>query len=343
MKLLIVNCIPEHQGWTPIQHLVSLAARLLEAEVVNLPGTHPSWTRKALAVIHPRRRSARASQSCLFVGAGAADLVKIANIAQWRHRFGFLSAWIIDSFWVDHMPRVIRLARPFDHFFVTSLEDVDTWRRVTRTPTTWLPWGSDVLDFGGQNQQRPWDLTRVGRQPPQWEDDQAAASAAEALGIRYRGRPQSAGLSTLQNFGLMMEAYRNTKYTLAFSNLVNSEMYTHPTRDYLTGRWVDSLACGSTVAGVSPRGTSALQLLWPGATLEFGSIERRHGLEVMASALQTWTPRQAESNYCMALQKLDWRWRLKIIAQMLPSMPRTLTEELTKLESRIGDCSGVIQ
>jgi hypothetical protein len=233
----------------------------------------------------------------------------------------------------------IRLRNPFDHIFVTSLEDVDQWRQLTGANTTWLPWGTDALRLGQGGAQRDWDLMRVGRQPPEWEDDIAAAAAANSLGIRYRGRPDSSGLNALQNEKLMMNAYGASKFTLAFSNAVNRDPNNHPTREYLTGRWVDALASGSIVAGVAPRGVNTDGLLWAGATLELGGVRRNEGLQVVAAALKRWTPQIAAANYQMALKRLDWRWRFKALAEVCGIRSAPLTLDLQLLEERIADAA----
>jgi hypothetical protein len=334
--LLIVNATHHDRGWSPIQHMVEIAGELFECEVVATETRKVSKTAKISSVFRQRIRNGAGDETCLLVCAGPSDLWAILNIENWRNRFRYLAAWVIDSFWLDHIPRSIRLRNPFDHFFVTSLEDVDLWRKITGVATTWLPWGTDALRLGQGGAHRNWDLMRVGRQPSEWEDDLDAAVAAESLGIRYRGRPDSNGLNTLQNQKLMMRAYGATKFTLAFSNAVNRDPNNHPTREYLTGRWVDSLACGSTVAGIAPRGPNTDGLLWAGATLELGSVRRSEGLQAVAAALRQWTPDIAATNYQMALKRLDWRWRFKVLAEVCGIRPAPLTLELQLLEERIA-------
>ena len=335
--MLIIDCIPEARGWSPIRHMVALAAELLGADVLTVDHRHPSTPAKLLAIARGRNAAGAAGEQCLMVCVAPGDLLKLLRVADWRRRFRLLTAWVIDSFWLDHIPLSIRTNNPFDHFFVTSLEDVPGWRKLTGVPTTWLPWGADALRLGSIAQQRPWDVTRVGRQPPQWEDDAAAVAAAEKLGIVYQGRPPSHNLNTLENQRLLMNVYRSSKYVLAFSNSVNREKYTHPTSEYLTGRWVDSLACGAVVAGVAPRSESTAELLWPGATLELGGIERDPGLQVLADAIKQWTAATALRNGAAALRKLDWRWRLKVVADTFGVRSTQLETELAQLQERATD------
>jgi hypothetical protein len=334
--LLIVNAITHDRGWSPIQHMVAIAGELFDCEVVPADTRRPSTTTKILSVLRQRPRNGASDETCLLICKGPADLLALLNMENWRNRFRYLAAWIIDSFWLGHIPRSIRLRNPFDHIFVTSLEDVDLWRQATGVATTWLPWGADALRLGNGGSHRDWDLMRVGRQPSEWEDDRNAALAAESLGIRYRGRPDSGDLNALQNQTLMMSAYAATKFTLAFSNAVNRDPNNHPTREYLTGRWVDSLACGSIVAGIAPRGPNTDGLLWAGATLELGSVRRSEGLGVVAAALRQWTPDIAAANYQMALKRLDWRWRFKTLAEVYGIRAAPLTLELQLLEERIA-------
>ena len=145
------------------------------------------------------------------------------------------------------------------------------------------------------------------------------------------------GWTTLQNQKLMMNAYGATKFTLAFSNAVNRDPNNHPTREYLTGRWVDSLACGSVVAGIAPRGTNTDGLLWSGATLELGSVRRSEGLQIVAAALRQWTPDVAAENHRMALKRLDWRWRFDALADVCGITALPLKLELKLLGERIAE------
>jgi hypothetical protein len=333
--MLIVNCVPEDRGWTPIQYMVTKAALMLEAEVIAMDHRMPSRLTQALSILNRRNQHA-GEELCLMVCAGPGDLLKILQVADWRKRFKFIAAWIIDSFWTTHISSILRFANPFDQFFVTSIEDVGLWKEITGVPTSWLPWGADVLGWGRMVAERPWDLTRVGRQPPEWEDDAQTLQDAHGLGIRFRGRPPGAGLTTLENQRCLTDAYGDSKYILAFSNSVNPEIYTHPTRQYLTGRWVDSLGCGATVAGIRPRSETADELLWPGATLEFPSVRRHEGLEMLAEVLASWNPGIAANHYHMALQKLDWRWRFEMLATSFRISPATLAKELGLLKDKIS-------
>jgi hypothetical protein len=314
--------------------MIALAAELFEASVLNVTDHHPGFMAQVASVLR-RRTKGDYRESCLLVGPGPGDLKKILNIPGWRNRFGVTGAWIIDSFWVDHIPKVLRLSNPFDYIFVTLQEDVEIWKRATGAKIVWLPWGSDALRLGSCSAHRAWDITRVGRQPPEWEEDIVASREAKSLGINYRCRPASDGVNTLQNQRLMMDVYADTKYVLAFSNAANPEPYTHPIRQYLTGRWVDGLSAGSVLAGIPPQGDSARALLWSEATLDLGTVRREEGLQALAAALRDWTPQLALKNHSMALKALDWRWRFQTLAETLGLSCDRLDNEIKLLRERI--------
>jgi hypothetical protein len=334
--MLIVNCVPQDRGWTPVHYMLSMAAQMLQAEMVTIDYYRkPSRLAQALSVLK-RREPNSGQELCLMVCAGPGDLLKILRIAEWRKRFKFIAVWIVDSFWTTHISSFARFSNPFDQCFVTTIEDVGLWKQITGVPTTWLPWGADVLGFEGMTAAREWDVTRIGRQPPEWSDDSETAKASAHLDMRFRGRPSVPDLTNIENQRFLMGIYANSKYILAFSNVVNPEIYTHPTRQYLTGRWVDSLGCGATVAGIRPRSETVDELLWPEATLEFPSVLRSEGLEVLAGAIGNWNPQIAAHNYHMALQKLDWRWRFDTLANYFRINPGVLAKELVLLRDRIA-------
>lgn len=331
--MLIVYLVPDGPGWNPITYMVSLAKELLEAELLVLDSKMPNLLGQ-LETLVLRRENKECGESCLLICGSPTALLSLFLIKNWRKRFRYIAAWVIDSFWINSIPRVIRLSRPFDQLFVTTEEDVPAWTQMMRTPTTWLPWGADVLRLGGNDPERIWDLTRVGRQPPEWDNDLVTQQSCLERKLRFHGRPEEFNNAS-RNQETLMRHYRQTKFLLAFSSAVNPTNYTHPSREYLTGRWVDALACGSIVAGIAPKEPSIDRLLWSGATLELGTVGRENGLRVITEAVQNWKPEQAERNYRQALERLDWRWRFTVIADAFKESPKRLNHELQLLRHKI--------
>jgi hypothetical protein len=253
----------------------------------------------------------------------------------WRERYGKLVAWVFDSFWTDHIPKFARIARAFDHVFVTEMEDLDTWRKKVSAPVEWLPWGSDVLRLGSDKPMRRLDLLRIGRQPSEWDDDQSSALACQSSGMSFQGRPPMLSDAS-ENQRSLMEFLGNSKFTLAFSNLVSPSTQTHHSREYITGRWTDALGAGAIVAGVPPRSETVRSLLWEKALLDLGTVKRNEGLELIAQAVREWTPERARLNYLKSLERLDWRWRFKTIVDALGVSSRPLEVELASLTQLIN-------
>lgn len=238
-NVVILYNRPLSSGWHPITYMVNLAAELFDADLVTQTLRHQdmSSTLRKLSCF----RRPRGIEPCLFICRTPMDLNMVSTIVQWYRRFNRIVVWVIDSFLHETIPWIARLARPYDAFFVTHLEDMQPWTRATRRPVQWLPWGADVLRLGSDNPQRSCDLLRVGRQPASWNDDRRTESLFRDASIRFRGRPpffDHAGEAQSQ----LMKHYADTRFTLAFSNSVDSRPYTHQTRQYITGRWSDALA-----------------------------------------------------------------------------------------------------
>jgi hypothetical protein len=255
-------------------------------------------------------------------------------VPDWRRSFSRVVAWVFDSFWTNWIPPWATATRIFDHVFVTEREDLHTWRRKIHAPVDWLPWGSDVLNLGSSNPARDIDLLRFGRQPKEWDDDLANERVCQSSGINFHGRPQSLSDATDNERGLM-GMLSQAKFALAFSNRVSPNPQTHPTREYITGRWTDALAAGATVVGVPPRSDSVQSILWPGALADVGTVNQTEGLKVIDSMVRAWNPDCARHNYIRSLETLDWRLRFKTLAEALDVHSLRLDTELARLTKAI--------
>ena len=65
-------------------------------------------------------------------------------------------------------------------------------------------------------------------------------------------RTSSIVLDATDNERGLMGMLSKTKFTLAFTNRVGLNAQTYPKREYITGRWTDSLASGAIIDGISP-------------------------------------------------------------------------------------------
>jgi len=326
--LQVVYVAPGSPGYHCVYYMARLAAELLGGELVVLRPRNIALIHKVMTIL-PRGGD---GVDCLLISPSPADLSSILQFTNWRQKYRMLIAWVFDSFWTENIPRFARWTRVFDQICITEQEDLDTWSRVVHAPVEWLPWGSDVLRLGSDNPSRQFDLLRFGRQPLQWDDDLVTARGCDARGMTFHGRPPFQQ-DAIDNELSLMNSLRNTKFALAFSNRVSPTPQTHPVREYLTGRWTDALAAGAIVAGIPPRSGSVTSLLWPEALLDLGTVDQCGGLEVITCALRDWTPARATLNYLKSLERLDWRWRFKKLAEHFGIQSEGLEKELADLSS----------
>ncbi len=336
-SLQVVYVDPGGEGYHCVLYMARLAAELLHGELIVVSPQMPALADQLGGVLWPRKKS---NSTCLLICPAPGALSSILHLLSWRKSYGRIVAWVFDSFWTDWIPRWARATRLFDHIYVTEQEDLHTWRRLMHAPVDWLPWGSDVLNLGSSNPERPFDVLRFGRQPEEWNDDVVNRLSCQARGLNFHGRPESWSDATDNERGLM-RSLSSTKFSMAFTNRVSPGANTHPEREYITGRWADSLASGASVAGIPPRSVSVQSLLWPEALVDLGTVHQKEGLEVLSALVRAWTPEDARLNYLRALEKLDWRLRFQVLAEALGIHSPTLNAELERLSGAIRSSQAV--
>lgn len=322
-------------GWAPVSHMAMLAASLFESRYIAVPTS--GTLRKAQCALKAMvgvRRVMEGRPDLLLIVHSPSQLRLFTGIPGWRNSFNRCVVWIVDSFWTDRI-RNEASPRLFQHLFIMYGSDLSEYRLRTGIETSFLGWGTDALRISGLSEVRDIDVLRVGRQPPSWSDDGDNLKCLSAVGIRYQGRPPLHNDHATQNDELM-RFYRRSRIALAFSNLSSPASYTHPTKEYLTARWMDALAAGCVVAGMAPSSDLAFKnYLWPGATVELGTTERDGGLQKLRESVSGWGERCALTNQIEALRRLDWRWRFKEIADYLGKRFEKLESEIARLESKI--------
>ena len=330
VELDLLHVRPAGQGWGPVEALVQLSARVLDARLITVDErARPTVLQRGASAV-PRLPSV-STRRLLVIAPNPAHLAQAARLQHWLPGYSATAAWVIDSFWTERIARFARTGRHFDHLFITDPGLRDEWASSTDAAVSVLPWGADTLAFPLQDGDRSTDLLRVGRQPPAWDDDAATARLAAAHGLRFEGRPPLDPQDPAGSYAQVRSALLRTRHMLAFSNLVSPATYTHPTRDYLTGRWTDALAAGAVVVGAAP--SSAPQLLWDGATVEISPADPAAALDQLAQLSEPRTPETARAQQLLARQHLDWRHRLRELCKALgiPETPQ-LTLELQMLE-----------
>lgn len=327
----VVNDTP---GWAPITHMAKLACRLLEAQSCDLgEGQGSRWRARLRPALSTLPHGGNGGD--IFILRNPSELLQVLSHPALLEKRAFRAIWIIDSFWTENLVwPARRLFSRFDLVGYTRQGDGPIYHELCGDRAVFLGWGTDALDLGSGEGNRAWDILRVGRQPEAWDDDPKTETSCAARGLRFHGRPPFSPNSQSQQHDLMQNWYAQAKVLIAHSNLAAPAPYTHPSKDYITARWTDALACGAVIAGVQPAGDMGL-IDWKGATLSFEDIELDRNLDQVAQALADWTPDVAANNYLEALRRLDWRWRIFKIADRLGCTSKPLQSEMARLEEKI--------
>jgi len=321
---------PGGRGWGPVEVLARLAAQYLPGMYLRLDAASWRWKYLRLPRIRGRRRS---NHACIVIAPRPSHLTSILSPGVLQSGYDRILGWVIDSFWDDRIPMVAKRGRYYDHIFVTESADVLPWQRKVQASVSVLPWGADVLSVEFRATDKDLDLLRVGRQPPAWQDDERTAVVAKACGLTFAGRPPVSPVD-VDSMIPLRAALQRAKYVLAFSNRVSPGSYTHPTKEYLTGRFTDILGHGAVVAGALPRSSAVEDLLWPESTIEIDPSSIDGGMKVIAAAVDAWSPKLAHANYRQALRRLDWRHRLKVLCQACEVQSEPLMRDLEEIERK---------
>lgn len=321
------------RGWGPIASMAPLAADCLGGRFLAVDDIAPLWRARKARLLLPRRRARAGHLLIIAPVPGALDAI-VRDIPV-QGRYTTISAWVIDSFWHERIPRVARSGW-IDHFYVMDADDVPAWEKATGRPASPLPWGADVLAAGERiTHSRSVDLLRVGRQPPAWDDDERTARVASELGIRFAGRPPF-GADERSSQQALHASLSIARTVLAFSNRVSPAAYTHPHREYITGRWTDALAHGCLVAGVLPQCASERELVPDDAQLTLPHNDLQSGLDLIAERTRDWSPDLSARIHEHARAHIDWAHRFETIAQDLRLTTPRLEERLTLLSKPLA-------
>ena len=336
-RVTVLSALPHGRGWSPGQHLVDMLVYLLQGERFDV---HRKIRHPRLARLRPRWPSARGSEEDHVAICLVPDATLVPHSVAALRRVGPVdraALVIFDSYWTDPVTRHRRaIDRHFDVVTYMLAQDQAFYEKLFGKRCRWFPRGTDALSGGTADPDRPIDLLRVGRQPPDWEDDSETEAACDALGLRFQGRPEIEGPPRQQVPKLMSGFYGKSKFSVAFSDTAAPSGNRRPGQKHLTSRWTDALASGCTVAGRPPT-TDLARIDWPEAFLELPSTNRDETIGLIAEAVADWTPDLARRNHLGALRNLDWRWTIRDLAEALSVRSPILTSELSQLEDKIAE------
>lgn len=326
------------RGWSAVRYMAAMAARLLDLNLRFIPSLTASRLKKLRHMLLPARHGTE--PGAIYFLRWPVEIKSLMAHADFNRPRRFRALFIVESFWTDRVPSA-RLMRNFDLIMYMQKGDAAFYEALAPGRALYVPWGADVLDLGSHDPMRSVDVLRVGRQPEAWDDDARTSEMCQAAGLQFAGRPpapETEASNPLANHPFLCGWYAKTKFVMAQTNLSGTAHNTHKTREYYTGRWVDALAAGATVAGQQPLSDKTSEdLLWPGATLHFEHVDLAENVEMLKQAVAEWTPQRARHNHLQALRKLDWRWRLAEMADRLEIKAPALDDDISRLQQRISE------
>lgn len=330
----ILVAVPSGAGWAPLHAMAELLARYTNSTIHTVDVCASLNAETKLLARLPRIKSGQ--NKCLVIASDPGQLYAVAQRSYVFRRYGAIYGWVIDSFWDDRIPKIAK-SSTYDRIFVTDFDDVQPWASAgVKTPGV-LPWGADVWSAFSDRlatlESKSTDLLRVGRQPQAYEDDDLTAALAARQGLNFAGRIPF-GADDYDSYRLLHQALNKAKFLLAFSNSVSPAPYTHPTKEYITARWMDALASGVTVAGKVPNTSTVHKILWDSATIEIDYQNAQIGIAQVADAVSRWTPAQGEHQIRQALQHLDWRHRFVQLCEAMGEVPASLAADCEAMRAQ---------
>lgn len=338
-ELLIISSIPDQNGWLPINYMIQLLSSYSNSKIIRQGTSNVTRFEKLKCYFTPIEKKCIGKTNILFIVNTASELNSLVTlIRKDTLAYNKISAWIIDSFWHDNISKFI-LKKYINHLFVMTKEDVSFYERKTKVPTTFLGWGTDVFNLGSNKPERQIDLLRMGRQPAKWNNDKENSEILSESELVYQGRPPITENKHIEfncesYISLLKEYYSKSKFVLAQSNLVDDSGYTHNTREYITARWTDAIACGCVVLGYQPVTCSSFQQLW---TESFAHIDDVNNIKGYIDEINCWEENIPDINYHMSLKYLDWRWKFSEIFNLLNIDSEKLTKDIDEIASLLCD------
>lgn len=324
--------IPHEAGWEPIRKMARLLCSYLGTEPIYVDVKKSlSTMTKTLGLIP---RLSFGDRKALVIAYDPGQLNAISQSPYVLTQYSEIYGWVIDSFWSERIPRIAYASKTYHHIFVTDPSDISEWKSAGVSYVSALPWGGDIWSNIGARLSiaKTNDLLRVGRQPGEWSDDEHTKQEAEKKGLSFQGRP-AFGTSAEESASNLENALRESKIVLAFTNKVSPTNYTHPTKEYLTGRWIDALAWGCVVAGQVPQTQVSKDYLWEGATLYLPHEDLWEGLAIIAQYLEGYTEEFAVHQVVEALRNFDWRFRFEVLLNRMSVSSVDLDNDVQKMKN----------
>lgn len=329
----IIASIPQDSGWTPVWQMIDLLHSYTEGDLLKInPQFSQSKFVKLLGLLPKVNRNNDCS--CIVVVSDPGIVNSIMCSPRIRYRYEKIYLWVIDSFWSERIPRVLKKNKIFEKCYVMDQGDIAAWRKAVSLPLDVLPWGADVLNVKYSDLTlKNIDVARVGRQPSEWGNDTKNSEFFSKKGIIYGVSPRIIG-SNFESEANLESLLTKSKFLLAFNNLKSPESYTHPTRSYLTSRWAKGISYGCLMLGAVPVSATARELIPDWGHVEISPISRDDACATIVNASREWDSSIPIKLHAYACKNFDWRYRFAQIFSDIGFKSEALEHDLKLLKQR---------
>jgi hypothetical protein len=163
--------LPLHGGqvevFLPQTHPLRIGLRTMRTRLRKLALTNPRMAQMHRDSRFPATQVEEDHDLCLFICQVPAELRYLRRVHGWRRRARFAAAFILES-WSEtlgHAADELAILDEFDHVFVMNAASMESLRRYTRTPMSFLTTGVDCLTAcpSGPGPRRLVDILALGR------------------------------------------------------------------------------------------------------------------------------------------------------------------------------------
>ncbi len=272
----------------------------------------------------------------LVVGLSQHFMLSMLALGPLLKQFDLRAGYLLDGINPAHLDRA--LSPHLDHLFVIAAEVADEINATLPISASFLPLAADLLRYGrsGQGAERSIDIVNYGR---------TQADLHRVLQQHYnQGDSQRIYFHTTfagtevfdprEHVMLMSKLLSRSKINICFES-----SYVPRFRGYspILLRWFEGWSCGCAIVGKRPFGKGVAPLLdWENSTIElpdhpadwipfFEALLENKELLLDIS----------QRNYCEALLRHDWRYRLRdLLTTLSLPIPERLTQEIGWLQAK---------
>jgi hypothetical protein len=346
-NVLLSRRNPASAGWVAIDEFEDLFHRLCGFRILCLDhrtllhGPLGKVQRRLLGRFHRLRDVYADAELLLVVARAPSDLGMLNSLADARKRFCKIAGYVIDSYFTEGFESSVL---SYDHIFTTTQEGADFVRTKYGVSSSVLRQGFDCLTWASIDPDRSIDLIGFGRQPASYHREFQRSFHASHSNFLYLHSPIGAkvGSAVWEERPMMLKLLQRSKISLAFHLLVEPEEARPRAANFVTSRWLESLAAGCIVVGKRPLGEMAAEMFgWPNALIELPDAPSEATELINTLAGDAKFLRETRTrNVIEMCRRHDWRYRIRDIYKHFNlSLPENLKVEiiaLEKLPSQMG-------